>query len=147
MDNKEKLFPRPIHVVCGIVGMICALISTVIGVMGFGFTAFGPGLESLVRHCVVIESGLEFPVYIILIFISRKALAYAYGALFAMRYFCVFLLALNDCSRCIGIVSTLKMIFLSIIFPENLLCLAVVLISLFLYKAEAHGSGAPLNRS
>lgn len=61
---------------------LLSCLTSLVGVM-FAFTGFGQGLASLGIHMVFFSMGMALPVFAVVVAISRKALTWIYGVLYA----------------------------------------------------------------
>lgn len=136
MDAAENMSLSFTKIVAALVGMISAFTATFIGVIAIPFAGYGSGLASVAIHYLEISLGLEFPLYMVLIFISRKVLAYSCLALCIVNYVGAYLLSLSDESGAIRAAYAVKMLIVSVLFPGEISCIAAAGMALYLYKCE-----------
>jgi hypothetical protein len=131
---------KPLDVIAILAGLVCALVTTFIGFFAIPFTGYGYGLANIANHYLNISLGIELPLYIALIAISRRALAYACCAMCILSYIGACLLALCDISGALNVTALLRVLGESMLFPGEVSTIAVALVALYLRRRQTGGS-------
>ena len=125
MDRAELL--------AAMAGALCALYTTIIGVFAIPFAGTGSiGYFKMLS----ISLGFEFPVYIVALCISRKALMSACWVMYAANYPAACIVLFSEKWFPLNPLGVLKTLIVAIVYPTSLLIIAVALLATFSYRAE-----------
>ncbi len=127
---------KPLDVIAILAGLVCALVTTFIGVFAVPFMGYGYGLANIANHYLNITLGIELPLYVALIAISRRALVYVCWAMCVLSYIGAILLALCDISGAVSVTVLLRVLGESMLFPGEISSIAAALAALYLYKRQ-----------
>lgn len=139
MDRVMNRHLNPLDIIAILAGLICALVTTFIGLFAIPFTGYGYGLANIATHYLNISLGIELPLYIALIAISRRVLAYACGAMCVVSYIGACLLGLCDISGALSVIAFLRVLGESVLFPGEVSSIAVALVALYLRRRQTAG--------
>ena len=98
-----------------LIGVFFAILTFFFGFFALSFTGYGQGLAGFAEHWLNISSSIELPLYLVLVFISRRWLAYACSAMCVVTYTGTFLFNLSDQSAPIHLATIVKL-FLCALF-------------------------------
>lgn len=116
-------------------GIFFASATTFLGLIA-SFTGYGRGLSGVAAHYLTISLGSELPLYVVLLFFSRRALALGCCSLCLINFVGAFLLKLSDYSGVSHAPSIWHILVKSFFFPGQLLSLVVAIIALYVYSQQ-----------
>ena|SRR5579871_2642120 len=132
VQHRPKL--KGLELVAAVAGAIFSFLDLVIGLLAMPFAGAGP-LGDIAALSISLR--FVFPVYMVLLFISRRALMYACWSMYVVIHVedCVFELSQKAFpSNAFGI---LEAFVVTIVFSsEGLVSLAVALLATYLYREE-----------
>lgn len=104
------------------------------GLIGMNFA--GAGATGF-RGVLSVTLGFELPVYVIFLFVSRRALTYACWSMYAVIHIEDWVLALTEKVFPVDAIGILEAFFVTILFSGGgLVSLAVALLATYLYREE-----------
>jgi hypothetical protein len=122
------------ELLAAVAGAFLSFLDLVIGLLAIPFAGAGP-LGDIAALSISLR--FVFPVYMVLLFISRRALMYACWLMYAVIHVedCVF--ALSEKWFSVDVFGFLKAFVVTIVFSsEGLVSLAVALLATYLYREE-----------
>jgi hypothetical protein len=127
-----------------LIGVLFASLTGFMGFIALSFTGYGQGLAGFAEHWLNISCGIELPLYLILVFVSRRWLAYACSAMCIVIYAGTFLFNLSDQSAPVHLATIVKLFCVAFLDPWMLPSLVVAITAVYLYRHEKGGrAGGP----
>jgi hypothetical protein len=125
MDGAELL--------AALIGAFLAFITTVIGLFAIPFVGAGP--EGAFR-VLSISLGIEFPIYVIFLFISRRVLMCGCWVMCVISYAANCMVLISEKWFPVDFIGILKTLGIAILLPDDLLCVVVALLTTYMYRTE-----------
>jgi hypothetical protein len=119
-----------------LIGVLFASLTFFMGIIALSFTGYGQGLAGFAEHWLNISCGIDLPLYLILIFVSRRWLAYACSAMCIVIYAGSFLFFLSEQSSPVHLATIVKLFCVPVLYPWMLSSLVVAITSVYLYRHQ-----------
>lgn len=119
-----------------LIGILFASLTLFTGVIALSFTGYGQGLAGFAEHWLNISCGIELPLYLILVFLSRRWLAYACSAMCIVIYAGTFLFCLSEESSPVHLVTIFKLFCVPVIYPWMASSIVVAITAVYLYRNQ-----------
>jgi hypothetical protein len=119
-----------------LIGVLSAALTGFMGIIALSFTGYGQGLAGFAEHWLNISCGIELPLYLILVFVSRRWLAYACSAMSVVIYAGSFLFNLSDQSAPVHLATIVKLFCVPFLDPWMLPSIVVAMTAVYLYRHQ-----------
>ena len=119
-----------------LIGVFFAILTFFFGFFALSFTGYGQGLAGFAEHWLNISSSIELPLYLVLVFVSRRWLAYACSAMCVVTYAGTFLFCLSEESSPVHLATIFKVLCVSIVYPWMLSSIVVAITAVYLYRRQ-----------
>ena len=119
-----------------LIGVLFAALTGFMGIIALSFTGYGHGLAGFAEHWLNISCGIELPLYLVLVFVSRRWLAYACSAMCVVIYVGSFLFNLSDQSAPIHLATIVKLFCVPFLDPWMLPSIVVAITAVYLYRHQ-----------
>jgi hypothetical protein len=119
-----------------LIGVLFASLTFFMGVIALSFTGYGQGLAGFAEHWLNISCGIELPLYLVLVFVSRRWLAYVCSVMCVVIYAGTCLFCLSEESSPVHLATIFKLFCLPVIYPWMLPSIIVAITAVYLYRYQ-----------
>jgi len=127
-----------LEIMAALVGLFFAICTSFIGFM-IPLAGWGHGLASVAVHYLFLSLGIELPLYLLFLLISRRWLVCACYAMCAINFVGAGLLERSNILGALHLMDFVGITIMSVLFPGELTSIAVVLVALYLRRSEMTG--------